>query len=78
MLAQQLLIVVGAILTAAIRMMDAARGRLPQRDSHLQRPDCQVAFHPVADRPTDDTPGMQVEDHGEIEPPFTRPNITDV
>ncbi len=34
-LAQKLLIVVGAILAAAIRMMDAALGRLAERHGHL-------------------------------------------
>ena len=34
-LAQKLLIIVGAVLAAAIRMMDAALGRLAERHGHL-------------------------------------------
>jgi len=34
-LTQELLIIVGAILAAAIRMMDAALGRLAERHGHL-------------------------------------------
>ena len=34
-LAQKLLIIVGALLAAAIRMMDAALGRLAERHGHL-------------------------------------------
>jgi hypothetical protein len=37
-------------------MMNAAFGRLPQCDGHFQRPDCQVALHPIADGLADHTP----------------------
>ena len=46
--------------------------------AHLQCPDCQITLHPVAHRPADDTPGIQVEDHGEIEPAFLCSDIADV
>jgi hypothetical protein len=39
MLAQKLSVVVGTIWAATVGVMDAALGRLPQRDGHLPRPD---------------------------------------
>jgi hypothetical protein len=53
-------------------------GGSPQRDGHLQRPDRQVTFHPVADSPADDAPGMQIEDDSQIEPALLCPDIADV
>ena len=52
--------------------------RRPQGDGHLQCPNRQVAFHAVADRPADDTPGMQVEDDRQIQPPLAGPDVTDI
>ncbi|GAA0774737.1 hypothetical protein GCM10009077_10950 [Roseibium denhamense] len=69
MLAQKLLIVVRAILATEVRVVNAAPGRTAQGDGHIQSPDGQIAFHPVADSPTYDTSGMQVEDNGQVEPP---------
>lgn len=56
MLAQELLIIMRTVLAAPIRVMNAAIGRLPERDGHLQRSDRQVTFHPIAHRPADHTP----------------------
>ncbi len=78
MAAQDLLVVMRAVLRAAIRVMDAAGRRLAQVDSHLQSADRQVAFHAVADRPADHAPGMQVEDGSQVEPAFPGPDIADV
>ena len=77
MLAQKLLIIVGTILATAIRMVDAALGWSPQRKGHVQRPDRQVAFHPVADGPADHAPGMQIKDNSQIQPTFLRPDVAD-
>jgi hypothetical protein len=66
MLAQYLLIIVRTILRPAICMMDAAFGRLPERDGHLQRQDREITLHAVTDSPADDASGMQVEDDGQI------------
>ena len=77
-LPQQFLIIVGTVLAAAIRVMDATFGRLAQSDGHLQRPDRQVPFHPVGYGPPDDAARMQVQDDGQVEPPFLRPDIADV
>ena len=78
MLAQDFLIVVGAILTAAICVVDAAFWRSAQSYGHVQRPDRQVALHPIADGPADDAPRMQIEDDSQIQPAFPGPGIADV
>ena len=54
--AQHFLIIMAAILTAPVGMMNAAEWRLAQIDRHVERTDCQIFLHTVADRPTDDTP----------------------
>lgn len=72
-LAQELLVIVAAILRAAIGVVNAARRRLAQVDGHLQRTDCEVAFHAVADGLADHAPGIEIDDHGEIKPAFTGP-----
>jgi hypothetical protein len=54
MLAQDLLIIVRTILAAAIHVMEAILGRLPEGDGHFQCTDYQVPFHPIADRPAND------------------------
>ena len=77
-LAQDLLVVVRTILRTAIRVMNAVLGWLSERDCHFQRPDRQVTFHPVAYSPSNDTTGMQVQDHRKIQPSLTGPHIADV
>ena len=62
----------------AIRMMNAVLVRLTQCHSHVQRPDRQIPLHPVTDRPADDAPGVQIEDNGQIQPTFARPDVADV
>ena len=59
-------------------MMDAAFRRKSKCDSHVQRPDRKIAFHSIANCPTDNAPGVQIEDHGQIQPAFTHPNIADI
>ena len=49
-------------LTITLCVMDAAPGRCPDCDSHVQRPDRQVPLHAVTDRPADDAPGMRIQD----------------
>jgi hypothetical protein len=58
--------------------MDAAFRQRSERDSHVQRPDRKIAFHSIANCPTDTAPGVQIQDHGQIQPAFARPNIADV
>ena len=55
MLAQDLLVIMGTVLAAAIRMMDASFGRCPEGDCHFQCSDRKVTLHPIADGTTNDT-----------------------
>jgi len=48
------------ILAATIGVMDAAFGLCSESYGHLQWTDRKVAFHPIGDLPSDDTPGMKV------------------
>jgi len=77
-LAQEFLIIVRTVLAVAIRVMNTAFWRLSQSDGHVQCPDCQITFHAVAYGPTEHSPGMQIKDHGKVEPYFSSPNIADV
>ena len=90
-LAQQLLIVVSAVLRprcpatvclqtvrGAIRVMNAPLWWPSDRDGHVQRPQGQILLHAVADGPTDDAPREKVNDHGKINPSLLRPDIGDV
>ena len=78
MLAQDLLIVVRTVLANAIRLVNAAPKRCPECDGHVQRPDRQVPFHPIADRPADDAPAVQVQGHSQAKPALTGPNVADI
>ena len=74
-LAQNFLIVTRTILAATIRMVNAALRRLPQGNGHVQGPDRQVMLHPVAHRPADHTPRMEVQDDGQVEPALAGPDV---
>ena len=65
-------------MASMICVMDAALGRLPQGDGHLQRSGRQVALHTIADGPANDAPGMQIKDDGEVKPALLGPDIADV
>ena len=78
MLARELLIVMRTVLRPTIRVMNASLRRLPQRYGHVQCPDCQVPFHTIADGPADNTAGIQIKDHSQIQPAFTGPDIGNV
>lgn len=58
--------------------MDTVLRLRTERNRHLQSPDGQVPFHPIARGPTNNAAGMQVQDDCEIQPTFTRPDIADV
>ena len=68
----------GAVLRAAIRVVNTAWWRAAQGNSHVQRPDRQILFHPVADSPANHAPREQVDDDGQINPALTRPDVGDV
>lgn len=71
-------IIVRTVLAAAIRVMHAAFGRLPECDGHLQCPDRQIASHAITHGPADDTTRVQVQDHSQMQPAFVGPHIADV
>ena len=72
------MIVTRTILRPATCVMDAAFRPRSESDSHVQRPDRKIAFHLIANCPTDNAPGVQIQDHGQIQPAFAHPNIADV
>jgi len=78
MLAQDFLVVVRTVLAAPVGMVDAALGWPAQGDGHVQRSDREGAFHSIADRPSDDTPRIKVQNNSQIEPTLTGPDITDI
>lgn len=53
-----------------IDMMDAVVGRHPEHDGHVQHPDRQITFDPIADRPANHTARMQVQDQFQTDPAF--------
>ena len=59
-LTQELLIIMGEILAAAIAVEDAALGWRSEGDGHFQGPDRQIPPHTIADSPADHAAGMQV------------------
>ena len=75
---QLLLVGIGAILAAAIRMEKAAWRRIAEAHCHIERPDCQILLHSVTDRPAHNAAAMQIEDDGEVEPALRRPDIGDI
>lgn len=78
MLTQGLLVVMRTVLAAPVAMEDAACGWRSEGDGHFQSPDRQVTLHASADSPTNHTLRMQIEDHRQIQPDLTRPDVADV
>jgi hypothetical protein len=78
MLAQDFLVFMRAVLAAPVGMMNASFQRPAQGDGHVQRPDRQIALHPIAYCPADDAPRMQVQNDSQVELAFPGPHITDV
>ena len=58
--------------------MDAAFSRKSKRDSHVQRLDRKIAFHSIANCPTDNAPGVRIQYYSEIQPAFARPYVADI
>lgn len=58
--------------------MDAGLGRLLQRDSYLQSPDCEITLHSAAHCPANDTPRVQIKNHSKIRLSPTPPHVADV
>ena len=75
---QDLVIIAGSILTAAIRVMDQARPRTAPLDGHGQCGHSGFGAHMLAHRPADDFPGESVEDHRQVEPALAGRDIGDI
>ena len=63
---QETLIVVGTVLAAAIRMMNEPWLRSTHGDGAAQGGERQVLLQSVTDGPTDDAPGEEIQNDGEI------------
>ena len=59
-------------------MENTAPRRGPERDGHFQRSERQITFHAITDGPADHAPGVQVQDHRQIEPALPGPDVADV
>ena len=70
--------VVSAVLRSAVRVMNATRRRPSDGDGHVQRSQGKILLHAVADGPANDAPREKVQCHGQIDPAFPRPDISDV
>src|SRR5450631_1033057 len=67
---EELAVIGGGILAAAIGMMDQAGRRLLPLDGHCQSRDRQIRPHVVTHRPADDLPCEKIEHDSQIEPSF--------
>src|ERR1700730_14510010 len=67
---ENLAVIGGGVLAAAIGMVDQAGRRLLPLDGHGQGCDGQFRPHVVTHRPADDFAGEEIEHDGQIEPPF--------
>ena len=65
---QDIAVVAGGVLAAAIGMMGETRPRAAALDRHGERRDGEFGAHVVAHCPADHLAGEQVEDHGQVEP----------
>jgi len=72
------LMIIRAMVTATISVMDAISDWLAQGNSHIERPDRQIALHVVANGPANHTTRIQIQDDGQIQPPFASPYVGDV
>jgi hypothetical protein len=66
---------VAGILATPVGMMNQSRPRLPAEPRHGQRVDRNVRRHSGFQRPTDDFPVKQIENDGQVEPAFRRPDV---
>ena len=65
-------------LAAAIRMMNEPWLRSTHGDGAAQGRERQVLLQSVTDGPTDDAPGEEIQNDGEIKPSLRRPDIADI
>src|SRR5881392_241430 len=75
---QDLAVIAGGVLTAAIRMMDQARPRAASLECHGEGGNGEFGAQMLAHRPADDLASEQVEDHGQVEPTFAGRDVGDI
>src|SRR3954454_10513181 len=75
---QDVAIIAGSVLTAAIRVMDHARPRTAPLDGHGQWGNREFGAHMLAPRPTNYLAGEPVEAHGQVEPALDSRDIGDI
>ena len=49
-----------------------------QVDCHLQGSDREITFHAIGHGPANDAPGIEVNDHGKVQPTLTSPDVADI
>ena len=59
-------------------MMDQPRRRTPDRQGSPESRQRKIPVQPVRGGPSDHPAGKQIDDHGQIEPPLTGPDIGNV
>ncbi len=74
---QEILEVSARVLTASIRVMDQASGRLSARKRNEESIDDILASNPLARSPTDNRFGLQIYGHGQVQPTLTRAHVRD-
>ena len=75
---EDLAVIGGRILAAAIRMMDEARRRLLALDGHGQSRDGQFCPHVIAHCPANDLPREKIEHDSQIKPAFSGLDISKI
>ena len=75
---EQCLILSVSVLASLIRVVYEAGVGLALDKSHLQSRYCQITRHPIRHGPADDAPGVHVQDHSQVEPPFPCGDVCDV
>lgn len=78
MLLHRALMVEGAVLAAAIRVMEQPRLRFTAPQRHGQRIIHEIAGHSLLEAPAHDHPRVKIEHHGQIQPALVGPQVRDV
>src|SRR5205807_297529 len=75
---QDVAVVAGGVLAAAVGMMDQACSRALPLDCHGERGDGEFGTHVIAHGPTNHLAAEQVEDYGQVEPALAGRNVGDI
>jgi hypothetical protein len=75
---QDIAVVAGSGLTAAVEMMDETDRQAPSLDRHDERGDGEFGAHMIAHGRANDLAGEQIEDHGQVEPAFAGRDVSDI